>query len=284
MPNMDGLEASKKIRAIKDEKNYFEEIPIVAMTAHAMKGDMEKSFDAGMDDHITKPIDPDKVFDTIIKFVGHKENTDIEVVKTIQNDIFSGVKDNGLVDIDDALNRLAGNEKSLYEILKKFVTKYKDYDLKIKTSVEQKDFKVANEDIHKLKGIIGNISARKLYEVLLEIEVNLNKKQAPSDELWKEFSISIKELIAFIDTINYEEKIDKKSFEKKLVLELLKKIDKNLEINIVESQNGYEELLSYMSDVKYKGFMGQLDTALSNFDVDEASYLLKDMIKSLGDD
>lgn len=284
MPNMDGLEATKKIRAMKNEDIYFEEVPIIAMTAHAMKGDMEKSLDAGMDDHITKPIDPDKLFNTIVKFVGYKENTDADLIEVKQDGIFAEVKDNALVDIGEALKRLAGNEKNLYDILKKFASKYRGYDVKIKNLVDQKEFKRANEDIHKLKGIVGNISAIKIYDLLVILEEELKKEQIPSNEIWDSFSSSMKELISFIDTINYEQKIDKKSFEKEAVLTLLKTIDKNLEKNIVESQNAYEELIPYLSDIKYKLFISQLDLALSNFDLDKASFVINELIKDLGDE
>ena len=54
MPNMDGLTATRKIR----EKPEFQELPIIAMTAHAMIGDYEKSISAGMNDHIVKPFVP----------------------------------------------------------------------------------------------------------------------------------------------------------------------------------------------------------------------------------
>jgi CheY-like chemotaxis protein len=63
MPEMDGLEATKAIRKREDE------IPIVAMTANAMKGDMEKCLNVGMDDYMTKPIKRDLVFEMIKKWV-----------------------------------------------------------------------------------------------------------------------------------------------------------------------------------------------------------------------
>ncbi len=63
MPEMDGLEATKAIRKREDE------IPIIAMTANAMKGDMEKCLNAGMDDYMTKPIKRDLVFEMIKKWV-----------------------------------------------------------------------------------------------------------------------------------------------------------------------------------------------------------------------
>jgi PAS domain S-box-containing protein len=69
MPVMDGLTATREIR--KD--NRFKELPIIAMTAHAMAGDEEKSLEAGMNDHVAKPIDPDKLFSTLQKWIKPSE-------------------------------------------------------------------------------------------------------------------------------------------------------------------------------------------------------------------
>jgi two-component system sensor histidine kinase/response regulator len=65
MPIMDGYTATREIR--KDER--FKDLPIIAMTAHAMAGDEEKSLEAGMSDHVAKPIDPDKLFSTLQKWI-----------------------------------------------------------------------------------------------------------------------------------------------------------------------------------------------------------------------
>ncbi|MGL6193536.1 MAG: response regulator, partial [Thermoguttaceae bacterium] len=67
MPNMDGLEATKVIRSLN--KSGMDKLPIIAMTAHAMDSDYRKSLEAGMNDHITKPIDPEKLRQTIEKWL-----------------------------------------------------------------------------------------------------------------------------------------------------------------------------------------------------------------------
>ncbi|MBU1009801.1 MAG: response regulator [Bacteroidetes bacterium] len=66
MPEMDGFDATRNIRKVEDPQNKH--TPIVAMTAHAMKGDREKCLDAGMDFYITKPVNPNELFETIQKF------------------------------------------------------------------------------------------------------------------------------------------------------------------------------------------------------------------------
>jgi len=73
MPKMDGLEATKAIR-----QKGFDTIPIVAMTAHAMKGDREMCLGAGMDDYIAKPIKREVVFEVLEKWVFGREKHEFE--------------------------------------------------------------------------------------------------------------------------------------------------------------------------------------------------------------
>jgi two-component system sensor histidine kinase/response regulator len=65
MPEMDGLKATQVIREMEGKRRHT---PIIAMTAHAMKGDRERCFEAGMDDYLSKPIDPSRVFEVIEKW------------------------------------------------------------------------------------------------------------------------------------------------------------------------------------------------------------------------
>ncbi len=67
MPEMDGYEATKRIRELQDERAH---LPIIAMTAHAMRGDREKCIEAGMDDYISKPIQPEELFKLLDKWSG----------------------------------------------------------------------------------------------------------------------------------------------------------------------------------------------------------------------
>ncbi len=68
MPVMDGYEATRRIRENPERKD----LPIIAMTAHAMMSEKQKCLDAGMNDHIPKPIDPKTVFDTLSKWIDEK--------------------------------------------------------------------------------------------------------------------------------------------------------------------------------------------------------------------
>jgi len=77
MPEMDGLEATAAIREKEKKTRYH--IPIVAMTAHAMKGDRERCLDAGMDDYVSKPLKPEDLLKTIERVI--KKSAKINPVK-----------------------------------------------------------------------------------------------------------------------------------------------------------------------------------------------------------
>ena len=71
MPVMDGFEATRRIRQLYPEKRG---IPIIAMTAHAMKGDRERCLEAGMDDYISKPVKPDDLFEVLRQRVEERKD------------------------------------------------------------------------------------------------------------------------------------------------------------------------------------------------------------------
>jgi CheY-like chemotaxis protein len=68
MPVMDGLEATRRIRSLN--KDYFKNVPIVAMTANAFEEDRKAALDAGMNEHVAKPIDVEKLKKVLRKFLG----------------------------------------------------------------------------------------------------------------------------------------------------------------------------------------------------------------------
>jgi len=68
MPVMDGLEATRRIRSMRND--YFKKVPIVAMTANAFEEDRKAAMDAGMNEHVAKPIDVEKLKKVLRKFLG----------------------------------------------------------------------------------------------------------------------------------------------------------------------------------------------------------------------
>ena len=126
MPVMGGFEATQEIR--KDER--FKDLPIIAMTAHAMAGDREKSLEAGMNDHVTKPIDPDQLLSALIKWIkpGEREIsegvTDSSIGKKELEDILPSELPG--ISIASGLGRVGGNKQLYAKLLCKFKDGHED--------------------------------------------------------------------------------------------------------------------------------------------------------------
>ena len=165
MPEMDGLTATREIRKLKKgAKNY--KIPIIAMTAHAMKGDREKCLDAGMDDYVSKPINPQTLADVIERCVGDLEQVRLEVQKKKDAVVSSG----DIFDKSALLEKLGNDEETYTEVIQLFL---EDIPLKIgqlQEAFANNDTAVVKREAHTIKGAAGNVGALVLQETADQIE------------------------------------------------------------------------------------------------------------------
>jgi PAS domain S-box-containing protein len=151
MPKMDGMEATRAIR--EWEKGRGGHIPIIALTAHAMKGDLQKCLDAGMDGYLAKPIEPELLFTVLSDIARHKkpESTMNETARV----------SHGAATLDEArLKRQIGESP---EILREVVDIYLNSIPALWTSL-QESLQSANSvslehNAHKLKGALLNLAA-----------------------------------------------------------------------------------------------------------------------------
>jgi signal transduction histidine kinase/CheY-like chemotaxis protein len=176
-------------------------IPIIAMTAHAMAGDEDKSIQAGMNGHVTKPIDPDQLFATLQKWIQPSEKR-VAAQKPVVTDEPS-IEDKGVTaeeelpeflpgfDLADGLKRLQGNKKLYMKLLSNFATDYGGVSNDIREALDAKDFGRTHSLVHNLKGLAGNLSATDLQTAAVNLEKlvkGIQKKTPPAKELSLKFS------------------------------------------------------------------------------------------------
>jgi signal transduction histidine kinase/DNA-binding response OmpR family regulator/HPt (histidine-containing phosphotransfer) domain-containing protein len=192
MPVMDGYTATREIR--KDER--FKDLPIIAMTAHAMAGDEDKSLQAGMNGHVTKPIDPDQLFSTLQKWIKPSDkrvqiqlpeviDKDPEGVETIPEEKQLPESLPGF-DLADGLKRLQGNKRLYQRLLLSFGKDYCNTANDIQAALDTEDFKSAHSLVHNLKGLAGNLAATELQTAAVNLEKlvkGVEKKTPPAKEL-----------------------------------------------------------------------------------------------------
>jgi two-component system, sensor histidine kinase and response regulator len=161
MPVMDGLEATGKIR----NELHLSELPIIAMTAHAMYGDREKYLAAGMNDYVAKPIDRKELFAALKKNIVNSRVMDVDA-NIFSNETEKAKPDHpsslpGL-DVDEGLKRLGITWDEYVNILGQYNDVYRNFIQNFRGIVKRNDFEAARLSAHSLKGAANNISAKNL--------------------------------------------------------------------------------------------------------------------------
>jgi CheY-like chemotaxis protein len=176
MPEMDGYEAMGVIR----QDRRWEGMPIIAMTAHAMQGDRERCLTAGADDYVSKPIDPDRLFATLKRWIRVEEGRAGQVPEPrprapAQTDAGVGHPLERLsgFHVPEALGRLRGNEALYCKLLKGFAQDNQDTVERIGAALDSRDLKAAHALVHTLKGVAGNLSALELLQATRALEVDI---------------------------------------------------------------------------------------------------------------
>ena len=168
MPRMDGITATGKIRELGEA---YKNLPIIAMTANAMVGDREKSLDAGMDDHISKPVNPEKLYACLNRWIGSGpiEEHEIHVPQRTAPDPALEDKLPGF-DTQAALKQVGGNLSLLGSLIKEFADTYADVVDRIKKSVKKGQRETAIREAHTAKGLSATIGATALHQAFKGVE------------------------------------------------------------------------------------------------------------------
>jgi CheY-like chemotaxis protein len=185
MPNMDGREATK---AIRNKEWKYKHIPIIAMTAHALQLEREKSFEAGMDDFLTKPLEIDALFAVLSNY--------IEIVTVDLDEQKRSIEDCKLPFLDTEIGLMnVGNDHAFYiEILYNFLTDYRDYHETLVNLFKNGEIDDIIVETHTLRGLAATIGATKLDELTQKAETELQAKKYDYDS----FMLFVNELRSIV--------------------------------------------------------------------------------------
>jgi two-component system sensor histidine kinase/response regulator len=285
MPELDGLSATRQIRSDK----RFESLPILAMTAHAMKGEREKSINAGMNDHITKPIDPHVLYSSVIRFVKGEiiEQTSSETNGDVTNQI--GFSIEGL-DTNEGVARVAGKIATYEKLLGSFVTNYFDFPSKCKSLLNENNFTELAHLLHSVAGVSGNIGANTLYIKIREASVKckeVNEIDATAmaqlsrdlEVIYSEFDLLIANVKKHLDGYSTTNAV-KKEISPSHWTECMNQIVLLAKDNDVDSAALCDELLvNYQLDEHIVPHLIKVKEALNNFDFDIAIEIINKEIQ-----
>ena len=178
MPIMDGYSACRQIRG----NPRFKNLPIIAMTAHAMAGDRQKCLDAGMNDHMAKPIDRKQLYAALLEWIKPGDRPRIKRVPVPKRvPAANGPQMPATlpgIDVAAGLDRLDHNHRLFRFLLFEFGRGYIHVAEKIRAALtgnRRGDTESARQLVHTVKGMAGNLSAQALYDAALVLEEGIKE-------------------------------------------------------------------------------------------------------------
>ena len=186
MPEMDGFEATQRIRKWEAGRSH---IPVIAMTAHALKEDRDHCFSAGMDDYVAKPLEPQVLLNALDRWaVIGAENAGAKPARRRRARSESAVGKKGVsedgtpplsaaapdripLDLKSALPRFNNDRKFFAEMCTEFIEHLQDRIDSLKQALEAKDREALMRDAHNLKGVSASFGAGPIAQLAAELEL-----------------------------------------------------------------------------------------------------------------
>jgi CheY-like chemotaxis protein/HPt (histidine-containing phosphotransfer) domain-containing protein len=184
MPVLNGLDATRRIRA----QERFNALPILALTANALSGDRERCLEAGMNDYVAKPIDPEQMYATIARWLPatppaiapqksaeaaaiHTDTATIEALKSIPD-----------LDVDLGLARMLGRVDLYLKLVGRVVNERTDLPQQIQAALDSGNRDEAGRLVHGLRAIVGMLGATALQGACAEVEQQITQDESASPD------------------------------------------------------------------------------------------------------
>lgn len=170
MPVMDGITATREIR----KNPLFSKLPIIALTANVYVSEQNAFLAAGMNDHIGKPLDPDRLIATLAKWVHPARAAESALLpQTVTTPAPVPLPDLPGVKVAQSVRRIGGNVALYYSLLDKFRANQRNFVQQIRETLSSNDPKTAERLAHTLRGIAGNLGAEYLQSQAELLENNI---------------------------------------------------------------------------------------------------------------
>lgn len=173
MPMLNGYDATRAIR----QQEYHRNLPIIAMTANAMAGDQEKALDAGMNDHLTKPIKPDLLFQTLAHWIPpnsarEKKNPSSNLKADLSFSSMTGINQQiGMQYIE--------NVELYHRLLVKFGDRYSNFADQFRTEQASDDPTAATRYAHSIKGAAALLGIENVHHTAQQLEDSCREHESP---------------------------------------------------------------------------------------------------------
>ncbi len=272
MPVMDGYTATKKIR----QDNGPRDLPIIAMTADAMSGVQERAVSVGMNDYVTKPIDPATLFKSLVKWIKPGKRT---LPDGFKRGLEANAKDQETlpdlpgIDVENGIKRLGGSITKYKKILIRFVDNQENVTQELQSAVDAGHKEEAVRFAHTLKGLSGTIGANQLHQQAATLEDHLKKDE---NEAAKQALEDVHEILqTTIDILRpLMEQKQEKTTDSELNIERLKmnmtELKAFLEDDDTKAETVIDEIMKHMTGTKLEKIFKNIQNNISEIEYEDA--------------
>ncbi len=276
MPVMDGLEAARQIRALAGAQangRRFADLPIIAMTALAMAHDAEQSHAAGMNDHVTKPIAPDRLLATLARWVkvgaGATARAEPATIPC-PPDLLALAS----LDVREGIRRIGGKVQAYRKQLQRFRENYADAGTRLEAMLGQNERENAESYCHALLGVSGNIGATALYTELIAANATLRAGAVPDAAAMASIRHALQLLVSDIDSVATEAApevaTDDPGLTDLAIVALLTELETALQFDLGRAVSLLAELNARAVATHMAPAIGAIAACADAFDIDQA--------------
>ena len=279
MPEMDGYQATRAIRRRLGMKDQ----PVVAMTAHAMKGDKERCLEAGMNDHIAKPLDPEELKTMVSRWL--EPAAGAEVSEIIEGELEEAPETAHLpgINVELGMSRVMNNH-SLYEkLLRGFYQAQSDDLTQLCDAFDQCDWQAARFIVHSIKGAAGSLGAENLHKTAANLEQALRTADAlPEALLMGNFKSAFEEVMDGLQHLTLEDDQSQPvAGEGHVAVDELQVLIDRIGVMLQEGDAGVvldlPELVQGLSEQVEADKLQRFQKKVDSYDFEEAEELLKEI-------
>jgi CheY-like chemotaxis protein len=286
MPEMDGFTATRHIRA----QSRLQSLPIIAMTAHALTEERQRCLDAGMNDHVSKPIDPDALFATLMRWAKPRQvqaaGIEARPAKTTDDVILPAIKG---VDVDGGLQRVAGNKRLYRDLLVQFAAKQVDAGSQISAAIVNGDRKLAERIAHTVKGVAGNLGLGQVFAAAEKLEKAISDVDSAAPALLEELTLALNRQIeairqAICDVTTAQPAQEKRSagFDARAASAAITRLSALLESSDGDATEAFLAVENILVGTLDKSRLDALGAAIGDFDFEGALMNLNEITKDYG--
>ncbi|MBF0340995.1 MAG: response regulator [Magnetococcales bacterium] len=292
MPVMDGLTATRRIR----EQAGLADLPILAMTANAMRGDRERCLEAGMQDHIAKPVDPEAMYATLARWIKPATPQPLPELREGGAALSESSAPLSLVipgvDTRAGLRRMRGNLDGYVGLVSRFLANQRGVALSIRHALAGADLATAERLAHTLKGVAATIGANELADKASRVEsaIRAGGERAGIEPLLEEISQALEGLYVVMEPLIAAREVvgapevaagEKRSGCDARHLGLLRDLDRQLEMFDAEADVTLAILRKECATSGYGEWLTRLAGQIGKYDFDAARHTLGEMVRQL---